>query len=653
MTAASLLRAAGRSTVTCALVLFAVWTIVYQVALFAGFPATPSLVVALVLGVGSLVLGRRLDPTAPPLVAALPGSTPSLAVLGVTVVATGLALVGQRSAALVIGVLAAIAALVTVARKPQPADTSTAADEHVPGPWLWPVGWGAAVVSAVLASIVVRPDGDDAYFVNFSTWVAERGRFPLRETMISPDRLPALSAHSPPTHSVEGLIGAVARVGGIEAGTAAYVVATPLVTALAVLVLTRLVEEARVPTAPAALLAAVTYLWTTGGSSYSFGSFFGVRMWQGKAMLVSLVLPLVLLTGARLVRSGSARSHLLFGAALVAAVGVSNTSVFLLPLLVGGIAVAAVALHRPRGALRLAAWVAYPLVVGVLTVLAAPESSTTAQRLAEGFVVSQGGTGGPDPLTTVPGSYGILAVTCLAIGLGALGIRDLVLRVATTGSFLATGVCLLPGVRSLLATIGLDSVLWRFWWIVPVPLLLAGFVGAVTGRLAERPRVVVAAAAAATAALVGLTPLANGQWVGAPGNGAYIATPLTWKVPRDALREARFVESISRPGDTVVAPWDTSRVLVALTVDVQPVSARSAYLPYYSGVRGAYAGARRELQLFADERTPEGDPLTSELDALSVDTACVGSTRGRAISLLKANGFHRAGEVNDLTCLRR
>ena len=376
----------------------------------------------------------------------------------------------------------------------------------------------------------------------------------------------------------------------------------------------------------------MTYLWTTGASGYSFGSFFGVRMWQGKAMLVSIVLPLVLLTGARLVRSGSLRHHLLFGAALVAAVGASNTAVFLAPLLVAGIALAALALRRPRGALRLGAWLAYPLAAGAVSVLLAPASPTVAQRLAEGFTVTSGATTVADPLLTVPGRHGILVVTCLAIGLGALGIRNVVLRLTTTGALVAAGLTLLPGVRDLLSAIGLTAVLWRLWWVVPVPLLLAGLVGAATGRVAERPRVVVAAVAASAAAVVGLVPLVNGRWVGAEGNGARLASPLSWKVPGGALREARFVESVSEPGDTVLAPWDTSRVLAALSVEVQPVSARRFYLPSYAGTSEAHAGEREVLQVFADERTPQSDTIGEPLELLGVDTACVGRSRGRAIA---------------------
>ena len=429
--------------------------------------------------------------------------------------------------------------------------------------------------------------------------------------------------------------------------------AAPAATALGVLVLTALVEEARIPTAPAALLASVTYLWTTGGTGYSFGSFFGVRIWQGKAMLVSLALPLVLLTGTRLVRHGSARTHLLFGAALVAAVGVSNTAVFLVPVLVAGITVAALALRLPRGALRLGAWLAYPLAAGAVSLLAAPAAPSVGQRSAEGFAAASGASRVFDPLDTVPGNRGLLVATCLGIGLGALGIRNVVLRTATIGALAAAGVTLLPGLRDVLGELGLASVTWRLWWVVPVPLLLAGLVGAVTGRLAERPRPVVVAVAAGTAVAVGLLPLVGGTWVGSGDNRARLATPLTWKVPRGALAEARFIESISDPGDTVLAPWDASRVLSALTVDVQPVAARRFYLPTYAGTPAAHAGARDILQDFVDRATPKSNTLAEPLDLVSVDTACVGRSRGRAVDLLEANGFTRAGSNGTITCLRR
>ncbi len=94
-------------------------------------------------------------------------------------------------------------------------------------------------------------------------------------------------------------------------------------------------------------------------------------------------------------------------------------------------------------------------------------------------------------------------------------------------------------------------------------------------------------------------------------------------------------------------------MLSALTVDVQPVAARRFYLPTYAGTPAAHAGARDILQDFADRATPTSNTLAEPLDLVSVDTACVGRSRGRAVDLLEANGFTQVGSKGTITCLRR
>ncbi|WP_377643998.1 DUF6077 domain-containing protein [Oryzobacter terrae] len=649
----------GRSVLTVALVGFATWTLLYQLALVVDLPATATLIATLVVTVLALLAGRRFAP-GPDGVAGTPPAGPStLLVLGATAVGTVLVVVDQRGAALTLLLVAAVVALVLAVRRDRagarPEDASPAADDAGTHPLLWPVGWVGAVASGVLSMFLIRPDGDDAYFVNLSTWVAERGRFPLRDTMISPDTFPALGAHSPPVHSVEGLIGAVARVAGVEAGTVTYVLVPPVATLLAVLALTLLVDEARVPVAPAGLAAALGYLWLGGASGFSVGNFFAVRLWQGKAMLASIVLPLVLAAGIRLVRHGTVRTHLLLGAAVVASVGVSNTAVFIVPVLLGGMALGALALRRVRGAVRLAAWLPYPLAAGAASLVFAPRSPTVAERTAEGFDVSSGVTTRFDVLATVPGGHGgLLLASCLALGLGVLGIRDVTTRLCTLGAVVAGAVVLHPAVRDLLESAGLGAVAWRFWWVLPIPLLVAGATGALAG-LVPRGRTVVAVTAAAALALL---PLVDGKWTGSEANGTRVATtPFAWKTPRGSYTEARLVERVSEPGDTVLAPWDTSRVLVALTVDVQPVAARRFYLPAYAATPDAHAGVRDRLQVFADQLTPtteaETTTLAADLELLSVDTACVPTVRGAAVALLQDTGFRVVDAVGSITCLRR
>ena len=89
------------------------------------------------------------------------------------------------------------------------------------------------------------------------------------------------------------------------------------------------------------------------------------------------------------------------------------------------------------------------------------------------------------------------------------------------------------------------------------------------------------------------------DWIWSPDNGSRWISPLEWKVPVGAEREARVALDVSRPGDVILAPWDTSRVLSGMSVDVHPVSARSLYLSTYAGEPAAHSAQRAELQRFA------------------------------------------------------
>lgn len=648
----------GRGVVLAALVAFATWTCCYQIALAVGVSALPTLAGAAALTVVLLALlwtgrgGVAQDQAGP---SALPGGTAVGVAGAATAGALALSLTNHRALALLVGGATAAVALVSTARNSSvarrllpDADQPAPSTSHPVSRWLWPLGWLAAVASAYGATRISRSDGDDAYFVNLSTWVADRGSFPVNDTMISQDGFSPNLGHSPPTHSVEALIGALARLTQVEAGSIAYLAVPPALTLVGVLILTWAVQEARIPTAPAALVAAVGYLWTTGATGYSFGGFFAVRLWQGKAMLVSLAIPLLIILGSRLLRRGGWRSHLLFGSAVVASVGFSNTSAFLVPLLLGAMCLAGLVLHEFRGAFRVLLWSIYPLASGAVSYVMAPASPTDAQLAAQGFPpVSDSPL---NPLSTVPGREGLLVATVVAIGLGALGLANRTMRAIVVSAVVVTAITLLPPVRDVFTTVGLGGVVWRMWWLIPVPLLLGGVVGAVSGRL-PRYRAVVALP---LAVLLLLVPLVGGRWVGAETAKTRIVDPTSWKVRPGALTTAQYAERISRPGETVLLPHATSSALAALTVLVQPVSARVLYQPSYSNDPDANAGARRDLQTFIDKRTPDDvRSLDDELDLLDVRTACVRSTRDGAVELLQGAGYSIVGTVRNLTCLRR
>jgi hypothetical protein len=652
---------------------FGVWTLAYQLALVVGVPATPTLVVAAVVTavVSWLVLPATVDGRT--------GERPSRAAAGQALAAVVLGVAcawlggtgNQRGYMMLLLVLAGAAWVVLAVRhrrsavrddrsgvpeaEPSPAQgqaadaaepQAAAASERGRGA-LWLTAWAWALVCAVVAMRYARPDGDDAYFVNLSQWVADRGTFPLKDTMLGDQVFPALSSHSPPIHSFEGLLGALGHVTGLSAGVVTYLVATPLLTVLCVLALAWLVSLSRIRFAPLALSAGVLFLLASGEASASQGNFFALRMWQGKAALASLFLPLLVAVALAYVARGGRRRQLVLALAVVCTIGASNTAVFLVPVAIAGLALGAWLHAGARRALGVAATLAYPLLCGVAVRLLAPPraAATDVEGAAQGL----------SPLQGVIGQHGFFIVSILAIAAGWAGMRSAAARAVLLSVVLATSVAMLPPVTDVLvSTASLGAVIWRVWWVVPIPLLVAGLVGTVA-ELAHRrlPTVLVPLAALAAAVAVVLLPFHEGRWIWSPVNGARPVSPMAWKVPPDAEAEAKAALSVSRDGDAVLAPWDASRVLAALSVDVHPVSARAIYLNAYVGTPSAHAQQRIELQRFADSRTPPLATLRPLLDVLSVDTACVSTKRGNAVNALKKLGFHVAVREAGLVCLRK
>ncbi|MEW1955056.1 DUF6077 domain-containing protein [Terrabacter sp. NPDC080008] len=670
----SLLGTVTRAVLIGAIVFFGAWTLVYQAALFADAGVVAAAAAAAVVGAVLLVavapvlrpmpevgrsgasLGHAGDLDETP-VALLTPATRAVAVgtSAVTVVVTTLGRPALAVAFLAVGsltwlVLAARARRRTGAQKPadRPSEAASAPSR---GPsaggdsLLWLTGWFWALACGVISAIGVRHDGDDAYFVNLAQWVSQRGDFPMRETMLTDEVLPALDGHRPPIHSLEGLVGAVGYLTGQSGAALTYVVSAPLFTVGAVLVMTWLVSVCRIPFGPLALSAAVLYLLMSGSSGASFGNFFALRMWQGKSVLAALALPLVVALSIELLRHGGWRRGVVLALAVVSAVGFSNTAVFLLPVLLGALTLAGLVLGQLRQAVVIAATLAYPLAWGLIVALSAPPPSVPAAADATPAAFL-------DPLTGVPGGKGLAVATYLGLCLGWLGLRSHVARVAALSTVLAMTVVLLPPVTHLLTqAAGLGPVLWRMWWVVPVPVLVGAVVGVSADLVHGRTRVVVATGVGLA---VGLLPLLGGQWIGSPGNGTRWASPTAWKVPPGAEEGARLALQVSNPGDVVLAPWATSRVLAGMSVDMHPASARTFYLSQYLSEPGSYARERLALQTFADRATPpDPETLRPMLEALGVDTACVAPSRGAAVRALERMGFRTVATQGELACLRR
>ena len=196
-----------------------------------------------------------------------------------------------------------------------------------------------SVAFGVLGSFLLRPDADDAYYVNRATWVATNGTAALNDTMFGPNTLPPAVGGALPTPSVEAAQGVLAHALGIQAPTFCYLLAVPVLGALAGWTTWRLIRHWAPRRWAFAMAAAMLFVLASGASvvgNYSIG-----RIWQGKATAFAILLPLVWLYLSRITRSFDRRDLVILSASGVAFVGLTTSSALVAPVLVGAAMLAA------------------------------------------------------------------------------------------------------------------------------------------------------------------------------------------------------------------------------------------------------------------------------------------------------------------------
>ena len=504
----------GRGAVTAArcdrvldgvVVLLATWTVVYHACLLLRLPASWALGLEAVALAAVVLVARRTgaDPVpAPPTPTPTPPTphpTPGPAaghrqpgrvavrVLAVAAPAAAGAMALDAPWALVwvpwlvaslAGCWAALARLHADgpdARPARPADgTST-------GTAVLALAWALGL--AVLATCLLRPNPDDLYYLNLSQWVAGHGTFPLRDTIFADLVYPM--SNWPPVASYDALVGVVAHVLGLRAASVEYLAVPPLATALSVLALWRLLRCWRARHVAWVLSAALVFLLLDGGASYGTpGNLFLTRLWQGKTILLCLMVPLLLVAAARHVERPGRRGTLWLVAVGAASVALSTSALFLVPV-VALAAMAPLAVRSPRRALTgFAAMAGYPLAGAAVTVAVGGRSADTfGARRQYRF---DGAWIGHEVFGTGPvGFVAVLAVLC-----AALLVPHRAMRVTTTLLAAVLGLVLVPGTTRLAYDLtGLGPTLWRLSWGCTVAALVGMGAVRVVGLLpTPRPR---------------------------------------------------------------------------------------------------------------------------------------------------------------------
>ncbi|MCL3816999.1 DUF6077 domain-containing protein [Aeromicrobium wangtongii] len=636
------------------LLAFAAWTVFYELALVLQFSMVwagwPWIALAVCLAVGSGLHAMRREGT--DLVGPRPDRPRSSARrLDLRVLAVGLVilavLVARREQwevwpIAVVAIVLLVGQLLPrrVGRAPQPPPGAA-------GPQVPEVGHGAHLFAlalsigfGVLGLFLLRPDADDAFYVNRATWVAEHGTATTNDTMFGPGTLQPASDAGLLTPSVESLQGVIAHALGIQAATVCYLLAVPVLGALCAWTTWRL-ARAWAPRRPE-LVMAVAMLFLLASADSIVGNYSLGRIWQGKATAYAILIPLVWLFLSRTVDRARRADLVMLAAAGVAFVGLTTTSALLAPVIAGSALLAAVIL-RSRS-----------LASGALVFLAAPLVNGLAQAFGSAAIGNGDSTivEARDAVTLTLGTNAAM----ILLGLAAL---VLVPRTAAgaTGVLLgcgalATMVALLPGVFELAdAVTGAGPIAWRLLIAMPmwvmVGLLVTMPFSRVRSERLEATRVpVVAGARAALLAVVVVVPLVFGSWLW-QGTGASLTSRPTWKVNQDALADVRAAQALDVPPGRWLMPPEQMQILAISTSGPYPVVARGFYLP---GLDVSDRDLADRIALF---RLAAGEPVSvrevrGALDRLDVALACVPDAETRRI-LRRAVGA-QPKRVGDMYC---
>lgn len=479
--------------------------------------------------------------------------------------------------------------------------------------------WLLAVAVAGIALVAHRVDLDDSFYLNLAVATADAPGDPL----LAGDTLhgvPGLPLHHPvyAIHTWELWNAALSLLTGIPVTATFHLLSAALVALLVPLAWARLFRRLAPRHWLWAVAAVLWVLLVAGDAHRWYGNFAFVRIWQGKSVFMSVLLPVIWSAALDFARRPSARAFVLLAATQVAAVGCTSTALWAGPAAALSAAACAVPptwrAWRRIGAVALAS--AYVLVLGLglqLTLVEAREARLSAfhEVSAERLERTQAArerhhAPGVQLVRSVDlvAGRGLLRAACVAAVLAAWALAPpgLGRRFACGVPLAVLAVLLNPYFSNELSRFVIGNSSWRALWALPVPALLALVLTAPLALLRRRS----VAAPLVAAAFVGfaLVPAhsalsrANGVRLGRPG----------LKVHADNHAVARVFAQRLPPGAVVVAPRKVAVWLSTFHERPFPLVGRDAYLRRYRSQLGEQNLALRVLMTdFVSGRSEQTD----------------------------------------------
>ncbi len=433
-----------------------------------------------------------------------------------------------------------------------------------------------ALACAAFTLLAVRPRADDTFYLSMAQSVIDYpGQALLRITNLHGPVTALLGPQPlyPPyrVHSFELLGGLIGKWSGLEPAAVIHFGFATALSWLAPFALARLMRLLAPRRWLLGVTAAVAFYMIDGSASRGFANHAFVRMFDGKAALLTVGVPLICAYGLRAGARPSARRVLMLALAQIAALGLSSTGLWLAPTLAMVSVVAATpawrSLPRRLGASLLSS--AYVIAIGLWVLGAmgagasavssdvdiasdAPElalpARTAGPQLSPRFAAI--GEAVPAVLGPERTAIGLLAIALLACPLApnVLGSRWFSLL-----ALLAGGVFGNPLLADVMAQHVVGTATYeRIFWLLPVAVGLG--VCCVTLYSWSRRRLPAPLAGLLVACvLLGFFGATTTRMVISKENRSKLAFPPKLKLPPHAQRIARVICTLAPRGKYALA----------------------------------------------------------------------------------------------------
>jgi hypothetical protein len=244
---------------------------------------------------------------------------------------------------------------------------------------------------------------------------------------------------------------------------------------------------------------------------------------------------------------------------------------------------------------------------------------------------------------------------------GFIGAESRTARRVLAGLSVMWAIVYLPPVLALIEKFtGVQAISWRFWWLLPIPMLVGAAASAVAAGLIRLTSVnkhrtlslVLALGVLLALIVIPGKPVWNSSLGQINGQSARLMWPPGWKVFGGYQEAKEILDQIAQDGDTVAARSNIEKSLAATTVRVHPVLPKISWFTQAGGSDAAVSlPDRLQIRQFTstqpDPQLPELNlvDLPNALERVGVDIICLDADRTADIDLAKSWGYTDGAQI--------